>query len=84
MKKNDITVIMLIVTITMAVTFATTYALLNGREAGESVTVESIEPVSVKVDSPEARIFYKGAINPTVKVETIPATDQQPFNYQAR
>lgn len=84
MKKSDITVIMLIVTVTMVITYTMVNALLSGQKKGESATVESIESISIEVDSPEARIFYKGAINPTVKVETGSASGSQPFNAQAR
>lgn len=84
MKKSDITAIMLIVTVTMAITYAIVHTLLSGQKMGEPVTVESIESVSADVDSPETRIFYKGAINPTVKVETGSAPQTQPFNVQAR
>jgi hypothetical protein len=84
MKKSDITAIMLIVTVTMAITYAAVHALLSGQKMSESVTVESIESISAEVHSPEARIFYKGAINPTVKVETGTAAQSQPFNAQAR
>jgi hypothetical protein len=78
MKKSDIAGIMLIVTITMVVVYTVVRALLGGQQIQEAVTVESIQPLPADVDSPDAKIFYKGAINPTVKVQTGTGTLEQP------
>lgn len=83
MKKLVITGIMLIVTVAMVVTYAAVHALLSGQKSGGMMTVESIQSLRTEVDRPESSIFYKGAINPTVKVETGPLTQSQ-RNAQAR
>ena len=83
MKKAVITGIMLIVTVAMVVTYAAVHALLSDQKPGGTVMVESIQPLNAEVDRPDTSIFYKGAINPTVKVETGP-TAQSQLNAQAR
>lgn len=84
MKKVAITGIMLIVTVAMGLIYATVHALTSEQKMGGTVTVRTMQPLSAHVDQPATRIFYKGAINPTVKVETGSTTQSQLVNPQAR
>lgn len=80
MKKNDIAIIILVVAISGFVAYFAGQALLGGQKAEKPVNVETAEPIDATVAPPEAKIFHKDAINPTVKIEIGNIDQQQPFN----
>ncbi len=67
MKKTDIAMIILIVSVSVLVAYFGARALFP-KAYSASTTVYTIEPISTKVDQPSPSIFNKDAINPTVKV----------------
>jgi hypothetical protein len=80
MKKNDIALIIFVVAVTAFFTYFIAQSLLGGSKASKPVTgVESMQPIDAVVTKPEARVFNKDAINPTVKIEIGDTNKQQPF-----
>lgn len=80
MKKNDVALIIFVIAVTALVTYFGAQSLI-GNKVGKSVNVETAEAINPTVTKPEARIFHKDAINPTVKIEIGGTVDQpQPFN----
>lgn len=78
MKKNEIALLILIVSVAMVVTYFTIGAFIP--EPGkEKVKVEVAEAIAPDVVEPSKNIFNKDAINPTVKVSIGNQSNQQPF-----
>lgn len=78
MKKSEIALIILIVSI---VAFAT-YLIINtfvSKATAQSVEVEVVEVITSEVVEPDPAIFNEDAINPTVKVKIGDQSGQQPF-----
>lgn len=67
MKKSDIAMIILIASISVLVAYFVAKAVL-GDVQDQSVTVKTTEPITADVAEPDASIFNKNAINPTVEV----------------
>lgn len=78
MKKSDIALLILVVSVSIAVSFFIGQALL-GKSIAKSVDVETAEPISADIVEPSASIFNKEALNPTVQVKIGDTTNQQPF-----
>jgi hypothetical protein len=78
MKKNDIAVIVLIVSISLIGAYFLAKAIF-GEPQKQTTSVEIVEPVSADLTEPSNKIFNKDAINPTVNIEIGNSSNQQPF-----
>lgn len=78
MKKNDIALIVLIVSISLVVTYFVAKAIL-GDPKGQEVSAEVVEPISPDLTTPSNKIFNRDAINPTVVIQIGNPSNQQPF-----
>ena len=78
MKKNDIALIVLIVSISLVVTYFVAKAVL-GDPKGQEVSAEVVEPISRDLVAPSNKIFNRDAINPTVVIQIGNPSNQQPF-----
>lgn len=67
MKKTDIATLILIASLSVVAAYFIADAVL-GRPSAESVKVKTVESISSEVASPDASVFNKDAINPTVEV----------------
>lgn len=78
MKKNEIALLILIVSVVALAAYLIVNPLL-GSAAVDPVEVEKAEPFSAEVQEPDEDIFNGNAINPTVKVKIGDQSGQQPF-----
>ena len=78
MKKNEVAILILIVSIVVLATYFLLNALI-GKAAAQPVNVEKAEAFSSELVLPSEKIFNKNAINPTVKVKIGDQSGQQPF-----
>lgn len=78
MKKNDIALIVLIVSISLVVTYFVAKAVL-GDPKGQEVSAEVVEPITPDLTTPSNKIFNRDAINPTVVIQIGNPSNQQPF-----
>ena len=78
MKKNDIALIVLIVSVSLVVAYFGAKAII-GDAKNDVVQVEVVEPILPDVVEPSAKIFNKDAINPTVDIEIGNSANAQPF-----
>jgi len=78
MKKNDIALIILIVSISLVVTYFGLKAIL-GEPKNDATKAEVVEPISAQIVQPSSTIFNKDAINPTVNIQIGNSANQQPF-----
>jgi hypothetical protein len=78
MKKNDIALIVLIVSITMTISYFLAKAII-GEPKSQNTQVEVVEPITSSVPEPDPAIFNKDAINPTVPIQIGNPSNQQPF-----
>lgn len=73
MKKTDITLIIMIATISVVTAFFIARAVFGDVYSGKA-TVKTIEAISSTVEEPSTDVFNKDAINPSVRVQ-IQGTD---------
>lgn len=78
MKKNEIAILVLIVSVVAVLTYFAINAIV-GKAATKPVNVERAEAFSSNLVLPSDKIFNKDAINPTVKVKIGDQSGQQPF-----
>lgn len=78
MKKNDIALIVLIVSISLVVSYFVAKAFL-GDPKSQEVSVEVVEPITPDLTPPSNKIFNRDAINPTVVIQIGDPSNQQPF-----
>ncbi len=78
MKKNDIALIILIVSISMVVTYFAGRALI-GQSKNQTAKAEVVDAISPQLPTPSNKIFNKDAINPTVVIQIGNPANQQPF-----
>lgn len=78
MKKADIAMIILIVSISALVAYFVAKAVIGSPKQSD-VTVKTAEPISSQVDDPGSSIFNHDAINPTVERRTGQSADSLPF-----
>ncbi len=78
MKKNDIALIVLIVSMTLLVTYFIAKAIV-GEPKSQTAKVELVEPISAELVQPSNKIFKQDAINPTVDIQIGDSSNQQPF-----
>jgi hypothetical protein len=79
MKKNDLALLLLIVSITLVISFLIVKAVF-GEPTQANIKVEKVEPISSQVDVPSKTTFNQTAINPTVVIQIGNPANQQPFN----
>ena len=78
MKRNDIALIVLIVSISLVVTYFVGRAIIGDAKT-DAVKSEVVEPISADLVEPSSKIFNKDAINPTVNIQIGNSANQQPF-----
>jgi hypothetical protein len=81
MKKSDIAILALIVSLTLVISFLVVKALF-GEAQNTSTKVEVAESISATLVQPSPSIFNKDAINPTVVIQIGNPANQQPFTGQ--
>lgn len=81
MKKSDIAMIILIVSISVLVSYFVAKGVL-GDVANQSVKVKTTEAISAELADPSPSVFNKDAINPTVEVTIGGASDASPLRGQ--
>jgi len=79
MKKNDIALIILIVSISLVVSFFIGKAII-GTPANNPTKVEVVEPISADFTPPSPTIFNDTAVNPTETITIGNANKEQPFS----
>jgi len=78
MKKSDIAILALIVTLTLVITFLIVKAVFGEAKNG-TTKVEKADAISSAVVQPPAKAFNHDAINPTVVIQIGNQANQQPF-----
>jgi hypothetical protein len=78
MKKNDIALIVLIVSISLLVSYFVVKAII-GNPKDQQVSAEVVEPITPDLVQPSNKIFNRDAINPTVVIQIGNPSNQQPF-----
>lgn len=78
MKKNEIALLILIVSLCLGAGYAVGQSVLGGK-VSKPVKVELAEAISPQVEAPDKTIFNAAALNPTVPVRIGDSTNQQPF-----
>lgn len=78
MKRNDIALIILIVSVSAVVTYFIGKAII-GDSSAKQVTAEVVGPITANLTAPSKTIFNKDAINPTVVIQIGSPSNQQPF-----
>lgn len=78
MKKSDIALLILVVSVSVVISYFAGQAVLGGSVA-KPVEVETAEPISADIVEPSSDIFNEKAINPTVQIKIGDTTNQQPF-----
>lgn len=78
MKKSDIALLILIVSVSLGVAYFAGQALLGG-QIQQPVPVEKTEAIKPDVVQPDATVFNKDAINPSVPINIGNSTNQAPF-----
>ncbi len=67
MKQRDIAMIVLIASVSMMIAYFVANTIFGGLN-NQVEKVKTISPISGTVTEPDARVFNKDAINPTVEV----------------
>lgn len=78
MKKNDIAMIILIVSISLVTSFFIVKTII-GEPQKANVKAEVVDPISAEIVQPQSSIFNKESINPTVVIQIGNPANQQPF-----
>lgn len=81
MKKSDIAILALIVSLTLVVTFLVVKAVFGEAQNG-TTKVEKANSISATIVQPSSKIFNHDAINPTVVIQIGNPANQQPFTGQ--
>lgn len=77
MKKNDIALILLIVSVSLVVAYLIGQAIVPQQK--HTAQVEVVTPITSDVVDPNQSTFHQGAINPAVPVSIGDSSNQQPF-----
>jgi len=80
-KRNDIALLILIVSLSLVISFLIVKAVF-GEPQNQAVKAEVVQPISSQIVQPSSSIFNKNAINPTVVIQIGNPANQQPFNGQ--
>ena len=78
MKKNDIALIVLIVSISLVISYFVLKGVI-GNPKNQQASAEVVEPISPDLVQPSDKIFNRDAINPTVVIQIGNPSNQQPF-----
>lgn len=78
MKKNDIAIIVLIVSMTLVASYLVLHAVV-GNPSEHTQAVEKAPVISSEVPEPDTAIFNEDAIDPAVSIEIGNPSNQQPF-----
>jgi hypothetical protein len=81
MKKSDLALLALIVSLTLVVSFLVVKAVF-GEAKNDTTKVEKADSISSTVVLPSPSIFNHDAINPTVVIQIGNSGNQQPFTSQ--
>jgi hypothetical protein len=81
MKKSDIALLALIVSLTLVISFLVVKGIF-GEAKNESIKVEKAQPISASLVDPSPAVFNRDAINPTVVIQIGNPSNQQPFTGQ--
>lgn len=79
MNKKNLAVIILIVSVTLALSYFLIKAIF-GTPNTQQVKVEVVEVITADIVQPSPKIFNKNAINPTVIINIGKPSDKQPFS----
>lgn len=79
MKKSDIAILVLIVSITLVISFLLVKALF-GEPQSQALKAEKVDPIAATIQEPSPSIFNKDALNPTVVIQIGNPSNQQPFS----
>lgn len=78
MKKSDIALLILIVSISLGVAYFAGKAVLGDRTQ-QPAPVEKTEVIKADVITPDETVFNENAINPSVSINIGNSTNQAPF-----
>jgi hypothetical protein len=78
MKRTDIALIILIVSVSAVIAYFAGKALI-GEPKVSATQVESVELIKPGIQAPSKNIFNSQAINPTVPIQIGNPSNQQPF-----
>lgn len=81
MKRSDIALLALIVSLTLVISFLVVKAIF-GEATNTATKVERAESISANLVEPSPTIFNRDAINPTVVIQIGNSGNQQPFTGQ--
>lgn len=79
MKKSDLAILALIVSLTLVITFLIVKAVF-GEAKNDSTKVEKADAISSSIVEPSSKVFNRDAINPTVVIQIGNPANQQPFS----
>ena len=79
MKQNDIAMVVLIVAVSLIVSWFVGGLLLSSPENREA-EVEVVQPISAEFPVPSEEIFVEDFINPTELIKIGETSNKQPFN----
>ncbi len=68
MKSTDIAMIILIASVSVGIAYAAVSAIPGLKQSEEPVKVKTIQKYTTDLSEPNAKVFNKDAINPTVDV----------------
>ncbi len=78
MKKSDIAVIILLVSISLVIGYFVGSWVFSANETKEA-TVQTAAPITSAIEPPDNRIFNENAVNPTVQVTIGESANAKPF-----
>ncbi len=78
MKKNDVAAIILIVAISLLISYFVANSLIGSPE-NNPVEVETVTPIDANFPVPDTRVFNEAAIDPTVDIPAPSPSTNQPF-----
>ena len=78
MKKNDIALIVLIVSVSLVISYFVVKTIV-GDPKKQEVTAEVVEPITSDLTQPSNKTFNRDAINPTIVIQIGNPSNQQPF-----
>ena len=81
LKQSDIAMLVLVVALSLAISYFVGDALIN-TSANREIEVEVIQPITDQFQPPSPDIFVNDFINPTELIEIGGANNQQPFGNQ--
>lgn len=79
MKRSDIAVIILLVSLSLMFGYFVGGAVFSKNEP-RTEKVQAAEAITAEVQVPDGRIFNEKAINPTVQVNIGESANQKPFD----